>query len=352
MAHPHAGTACRANGRNRASARVTRGKARCGARLRARAPRAFTLVELLVVIAIIALLIGLLLPAVQSSREAARRTQCGEKVRQLGLALQSHHSTRGTLPPGRTATSISGQAFLLPFMEQAELFSMVNPSLAWNHASHAAVAASRVPGFVCPSDPAAAVPSTFAPNNYRLNQGSGILWGNPPTSSSDPNFGYPAPNGPFFLDSKVRLRDVTDGTSHTAAVSEHDSGDFNNGLATDRTDTFWPQTNPTTADEAVLQCRGIDIANLSFQRFSDVGAPWLYGHHSTTVYFHAGPPNGRSCMFPPGRISTTAQSSHPGGVMLGMCDGSTRFVNDRVDITVWRGLGSTGGAELVSGAFQ
>ncbi|MFM7043313.1 MAG: DUF1559 domain-containing protein, partial [Planctomycetaceae bacterium] len=151
--------------------------------------------------------------------------------------------------------------------------------------------------------------------------------------------------------SKVRYQDVSDGTSHTAAVSEHDAGDFNNGLPTDRTDTFWPQTSPTTADEAMQQCRGINITNLSFQRFSDVGAPWLYGYHSTTIYFHSLPPNGRSCMFPPGRIATTAQSSHPGGVMLGLCDGSTRFVNDRVDITAWRGLGSTGGAEVVSGAF-
>jgi len=347
MADPHPGTARRVEKRNRVPARVTR----TGAGLHDRAPRAFTLVELLVVIAIIAVLIGLLLPAVQSSREAARRTQCAEKVRQVCLALQNHHSTKGNLPPGRTATSISGQAFLLPYMEQADLFDRVNPALAWNHASHTAVAATRVPAFVCPSDPAAAVPSTFAPNNYRLNQGSGILWGNPPTSSSDPNFGYPMPNGPFFLDSKVRYQDVSDGTSHTAAVSEHDAGDFNNGLPTDRTDTFWPQTSPTTADEAMQQCRGINITNLSFQRFSDVGAPWLYGYHSTTIYFHSLPPNGRSCMFPPGRIATTAQSSHPGGVMLGMCDGSTRFVNDRVDITAWRGLGSTGGAEVVSGAF-
>jgi len=347
MADPHPGTARRLDRRNRAPARVTR----TGAGLHDRVPRAFTLVELLVVIAIIAVLIGLLLPAVQSSRETARRTQCAEKVRQVCLALQNHHSTKGNLPPGRTATSISGQAFLLPYMEQADLFDRVNPALAWNHASHAAVAATRVPAFVCPSDPAAAVPSTFALNNYRLNQGSGILWGNPPTSSSDPNFGYPMPNGPFFLDSKVRYQDVSDGTSHTAAVSEHDAGDFNNGLPTDRTDTFWPQTNPTTADEAMQQCRGINITNLSFQRFSDVGAPWLYGYHSTTIYFHSLPPNGRSCMFPPGRIATTAQSSHPGGVMLGMCDGSTRFVNERVDITAWRGLGSTDGAELVSGAF-
>ncbi|MFM7519643.1 MAG: DUF1559 domain-containing protein [Planctomycetota bacterium] len=308
----------------------------------------FTLVELLVVIAIIGTLVGLLLPAVQAAREAARRSQCGNNVRQISLALQNHHSARGALPTGRTASGVSGQAFLLPYMEQMSLFQLVDPAKAWNDPAHAAAAAARVSNFICPSDPATFLPGSYGQNNYRLNQGSGILWGNPPTASSDPNFGMPAPNGPFFLDSKIRFKDVTDGTSRTAAVSEHDVGDFNNGLATVRTDTFWPQTTPATADDAVSQCRAFDPTNLSFQRFSNVGGPWLYGYHSTSIYFHAGPPNSRSCMFPPGRIMTTAQSSHPGGVVLGMCDASTRFVADGVDLAVWRAVGSRDGAEVAN----
>jgi hypothetical protein len=234
-------------------------------------------------------------------------------------------------------------------MEETRLFQLVDLTTAWNDPANAAAAAARVPAFICPSDPAAALPAGAGQNNYRLNQGSGILWGNPPTASSDPNFGMPAPNGPFFLDSKLRFKDVTDGTTRTALVSEHDVGDFNNGLATVRTDTLWPQTNPTTADEAVAQCAAIDASNLAFQRFSDVGGPWLYGYHSTSLYFHSAPPNARSCMFPPGRIMTTAQSSHPGGVMMALCDASVRFVADNVALAIWRGVGSRDGGEVVTG---
>jgi prepilin-type N-terminal cleavage/methylation domain-containing protein len=311
--------------------------------------RAFTLVELLVVIAIIGTLVGLLLPAVQAAREAARRSQCANNVKQLGLGLQSHHGARGSLPAGRNAVGISGQTFLLPFIEQTTTFQLVDPTRPWNDPLHTAVAAIKVPTFTCPSDPATYLPGSYGQNNYRFNQGSGLLWGNAPTASSDPNFRIPPPDGVFFLDSRVRMQDMRDGTSHTAAISEHDVGDFNNGLSTPRTDTYWPQTNPTTTDEAIQQCQAIDASNLSFQRFSNIGGPWLYGYHSTTIYFHSTLPNTRSCMFPPGRIMTSAQSSHSGGVMLGMCDASVRFVSDGVDLAIWRGLGTKDGGEIVSG---
>ena len=307
----------------------------------------FTLVELLVVIAIIGTLIGLLLPAVQSAREAARRSQCSSNIKQFGVALQSYHGAKRSFPPGRNALSHSTHSFLLPFMEHETIEARIDKTKAWNDPANAAVAAMDVGTFTCPSDPARYKPSIYAATNYRANQGSGILWGNPPTVSSDPNFGMPAPNGVFYLDSRVKFSDIDDGTSQTAAFSEHDLGDFNNG-ASNLTDTFWPQTNPANADEAVTQCNAIDPSNLAFQRFSNIGAPWLYGYHSTTIYFHSQTPNQRSCMFPPGRIMTAAQSSHPSGVMIGMCDASTRFIRDGVDLGIWRAIGSRDGGESAS----
>jgi prepilin-type N-terminal cleavage/methylation domain-containing protein/prepilin-type processing-associated H-X9-DG protein len=307
----------------------------------------FTLVELLVVIAIIGTLVGLLLPAVQAAREAGRRTQCASNIRQLATALQTYASARRSFPTGRTATSISTHAFLLPSMEQADAFAKIDPTKAWNDPFHTAVAAWPVPSFRCPSDPAPALPATYAGTNYRFNQGSGILWANPPTDSSDPNYGMPAPDGVFFLDSRVRPQDITDGMSSTAAISEHGIGDFDNAVAS-RNDTFWPTTIPATPAVAMQQCEGIDPTNLAFQRFSNVGGPWLYGYHSTTIYFHVSPPNQRSCMFPPGRIMTTAKSSHAGGVNLAMCDASVRFVANAVDVGVWRAIGSRNQGESIA----
>jgi prepilin-type N-terminal cleavage/methylation domain-containing protein/prepilin-type processing-associated H-X9-DG protein len=300
--------------------------------------RAFTLVELLVVIAIIGVLVALLLPAVQAAREAARRSQCSNNLKQFGLALHNYHDTFSCFPAGRTSRELSTHAALLPFMEQTNVQNLINFSARWNHASNDAARGTFIAIFNCPSDPQTNMPIGWAGTSYRANQGSGLLWGNPPTSSSDPNYGYPAPNGVFYLNSFRRMADLLDGTSQTAAFSEHPKGDFNNGQSSP-TDTFWPRTNPTTADEAYAQCEALNPNDLSLQRVSDVGAPWLQGYHSTTVYFHVGPPNSRSCMYPPGRIGTSAASQHPGGVMVALCDGSVRFVSESINLQTWRDLG-------------
>jgi prepilin-type N-terminal cleavage/methylation domain-containing protein len=313
-----------------------------------RARPGFTLVELLVVIAIIGTLVGLLLPAVQAAREAARRSSCGNNVRQLGIGLQNQVATRRALPAGRNALGLSAFTAILPAIEQSTLLPKLDPGKAWNDPFHAEAAAASIPTLRCPSDAATFLPGTLGGTNYRFNQGTGILWGNPPTDPADPNYGFPAPDGVFFLDSRIRIQDITDGTSHTAAISEHVIGDFSNAMSS-RGDTFWPQTNPTTADQAMQQCAAIDPANLSYQRFSNIGGPWIYGYHSTSIYFHVAPPNHRSCMYPPGRIMTTAKSNHPGGVVLGMCDAAVRFVADDVDLAVWRAVGSRAGGETIAG---
>ncbi len=314
--------------------------------------RGFTLVELLVVIAIIGILVGLLLPAVQSAREAARRMQCSNNLKQFGLAIHNYESTNKRLPAGRSPSGLSTHAQLLPYMEQNNAYNMVDFNVAWNHVSNTSALAVNIPTFTCPSDPVSTVPVGWAGTNYRSNQGSGILNALAPSLSSDPNYGYPNPNGPFIPSTYLRMASVTDGLSNTAAFSEHGKGDFSNAISTPM-DTFWPQTNPTTPDEAVRDCKAINPLDLQFQRNSNVGAPWLQGSHTTSNYFHVAPPQSRSCMFPPGRISTTAKSYHTGGVQVARCDGSVTFVGQSIDLAVWRAFGSCNNGEVLSaGAFE
>lgn len=304
----------------------------------------FTLVELLVVIAIIGILVGLLLPAVQSAREAVRRIQCGNNLKQLGLALHNYESTHRRFPAGRNQLRHSALSSLLPYIEQSQVESLIDWNVSWNHVKNAQASAISISTFNCPSDPVTALPVGWGGTSYRSNQGSGLLWGLPPSNPADPNFGVPAPNGTLIPDTYLRFGDITDGTSNTAAFSEHGKGDFSNAVATP-TDTFWPMTHPKSVDEAVRDCNAIDTSDLRFQRVSDVGAPWMHGYHSTTAYFHVGPPQGRSCMFPPGLIATSAQSYHSNGVNVARCDGSVGIVTSNVDLSIWRSLGTRNGSD-------
>jgi prepilin-type N-terminal cleavage/methylation domain-containing protein/prepilin-type processing-associated H-X9-DG protein len=309
----------------------------------------FTLIELLVVIAIIAVLIGLLVPAIQKVREAANRMTCSNNLKQMALALQSYHGAQGAFPAGRDALSLSTHSYLLPYLEQDAVFKQIDFTQSWNAAANNNPKAMVIKTFLCPSDSFNAIPAGWAGNNYRVSQGSGILWGLPPTLNSDPNFGMPAPNGPFYLNSKTRFADILDGSSNTAALSEHRKGDYNNGISS-VSDTFYlgqvKGLYPATADEAQTIADSLDTKNLLYQGMSDVGAPWLYGYHSTTVYFHSTRPFSNSCMYPPGRIATTADSNHTGGVNVAMCDGSLRFVSQSISLATWRAMGSATGGEV------
>ncbi len=310
---------------------------------------AFTLVELLVVIAIIGILVSLLLPAVQAAREAARRMQCSNNLKQLGLATHNYLSAHSRLPLCLNGTSkpLSVHAYLLPFMEQTALYNQVDFKTSWNSPTNVVAMGTSVPTFNCPSEPNSTLPVGRAATNYRANQGSQLLYGKPPTDSSDTNYGMPAPNGVFISDKSLKAAEITDGLSNTAAFSEHPLADYNNA-AVSKFDTFRPGTYPATPDDAVQQCKAVDITNLAKQGVSDVGAPWLQAYHSTTQYFHVTGPNSRSCMYPPGRISTTAASYHTGGVMVTMCDGSVDFFSDSIELAIWRAVGSRNGAEVVS----
>ena len=310
--------------------------------------RGFTLIELLVVIAIISVLVALLLPAVQQAREAARRASCKSNLKQLGLAMHNYLGTYNTFPlcGSSVPNQMSVFTYLLPELEQSNIYNQINFNVIYSDPSNALPLATKLPVLLCPSDSSDAVPAGWAGTNYRASQGSQIANSQPPTVVGQTNFGMPAPDGVFVPYKAIRIAEVRDGTSTTACFSEHPIGDFNNSISSP-TDTFRPGTYPATPDEAILFCAAADPANLAQQGVSNVGAPWMYSYHSTTQYFHVAPPNARSCMFPPQRISTTAMSRHTGGVHVTMCDGSTRFVNTSIDLPTWRALGSRAGGEVL-----
>ncbi|HYO25405.1 MAG TPA: DUF1559 domain-containing protein [Lacipirellulaceae bacterium] len=208
------------------------GPHRSGAAMR----RAFTLVELLVVIAIIGVLVALLLPAIQAAREAARRSQCSNNLKQLGLAVQMHHDAKKAYPPARNATdtkSVSWAYYCLPYMEQQAIFQAYQKSLDDFDDKNAATFRTPVPTFFCPSrrSPAAdrdfdnndaptMKPAAAAGGDYAANAGDDF---NPLESSDGPrnpaNFDSNEA-GPIYTQSKINERHVSDGLSNTIAIGE------------------------------------------------------------------------------------------------------------------------------------
>ena len=182
--------------------------------------RGFTLIELLVVIAIISVLVALLLPAVQAAREAARRTQCRNNLRQIGLALHNYESTHSVFPPGTLGFPkvFSAFAHMLPYVEQENLQNLVNFKdnplpfglPAPDGATNDAAAKSKIPFFLCPSDRDAVSGNTYGAINYAACVGSGeVDEGNPAVG-----------DGVIYAQSKTKFRDITDGTINTVAFSE------------------------------------------------------------------------------------------------------------------------------------
>ncbi len=305
---------------------------------------AFTLIELLVVIAIIAILIGLLLPAVQKVREAAARAKCQNNLKQMGLGLHNHLSAFDGFPSAQTPVNgFSMHTQLLPYIEQDNLFRSVNLALPITDAANATARSTPVSMYLCPSDPVQSLPAGLAGNNYRINSGVSIV----NTFPSTANATLPAPNGGFWSTEQFRIADFTDGTSSTAAISEHVKGDYSNAIVSPNGDTFQPGTYPATPDEALAQCLAIDINDLSKQGNSNAGDYWMSNTHTSTRYYHAFPAGSRGCMFPPQRIATTANSAHNNIVNVLMFDGSVRVVPYSTSLTAWRALGTRNGGEVV-----
>ncbi len=312
--------------------------------------RGFTLIELLVVIAIIAVLIALLLPAVQAAREAARRMQCTNNLKQIGLACQNYANAVGALPAAEmvyNATSLSALSNLLPYMEQTNIFNSINFSFTYNTATNNVLQNltaqnTRINTFICPSDVADPHPEFGGQTNYMANMGSWIVW----MSASGPNATLAPPNGVFYGNSATKFADITDGLSNTTFFSERILADFNPAVVSPIADVFFSPAQPTTVPDAIAACLAINIYDPASAFPLFMGAPWINGQH---VFLHVTTPDTRSCgFFSALRACMPPSSRHPGGVNTMLGDGSVRFIKDTINQQAWWALGTRAGGEILS----
>ncbi len=320
--------------------------------------RGFTLIELLVVIAIIAVLIALLLPAVQQAREAARRSQCKNNLKQIGLSMHNYHDVYNMFPLGACARpgpsfgidiSIGAFASILPYLDQANLKALYNDSKPWEQQT-SAVATTIVPVYVCPSSigpsvdanpilAAYPIGSQIATTNYLLSKGATKEWCFAPSGTTV---------GMFDINLKCGFRDITDGSSNTLCVGEGSTGGLwkvANGSAPTvavttnaRVQQGWiaPQPNP-------LAAKGLSGTTTA-------------GNWGTTVYRINQNPiietlyndaDLGSCAPNANDYTSNFRSQHTGGCQFLLGDGSVRLISENIDGVVYNNLGGKADGQVV-----
>jgi prepilin-type N-terminal cleavage/methylation domain-containing protein/prepilin-type processing-associated H-X9-DG protein len=371
----------------------------------------FTLIELLVVIAIIAVLIALLLPAVQSAREAARRIQCTNNLKQIGLAMHNYHTALGAFPMGSSiapqlnspglAQSIwsawSAQALMLGYLEQSPLYNACNFSWAVldgsNFSGNANVAGAsdcnqtilytNISSFMCPSDPNVGLKQNN--NSYAASYGAtttGLYnWTAGPGGSFTMGESAADSTGLFTIGKSYGIQNATDGSSNTVAFSEALVGDANGSEFAGNT------TNPsryrgnyitgavTTAAGAEkmlninanpkLILQSLNDCALAFNTSltaiqDDRGFRWCIGTTGWTMFNTVQVPNdsqyrnggcrdgGTPGQFPNDGFSYGASSAHPGGANVLFGDGSVKFIKSSISYPTWWALGTKDGGEVIS----
>ena len=319
---------------------------------------AFTLIELLVVVAIIAILIALLLPAVQQVREAARRTQCRNNMKQIGLALHNYLDVYRAFPPAfcttsqqnanATAASWSAQARILPFLEFGNAYRDIQLDLDWHDQVDSGVTFLRISSYICPSEPndqhrTRNGRAYVSPTNYCFNLGEWFVY-DPVTH----NIG----NGAIGVNSRTQPRDFLDGLSNTLFVSE--------------VRAYQPYVRNTADPGAALPADHAALTNLAGQFKTTGHTVWPDGRVHHTGFTTTFPPNFNVPLVHDGEefdidftsrqegksgtqktfAAITSRSYHAGSVNVTLADGSVKSINNSIDLNVWRALGSRAGGEF------
>ena len=350
--------------------------------------RGFTLIELLVVIAIIAVLIALLLPAVQSAREAARRTQCVNNLKQIGLAIHNYHDVHGSFPMGASygwvttsppyftaKQNLSAHVAMLPFLELGTIYNAFNHNWGCEDASgtipyqiQRTAQTTQVRAFLCPSDPFSGKPNnngTFNTNNYYGCVGTSTWFTAQSTSAAA--LANTASTGYFSWQKTYSLRDVTDGSTNTIAFSEAIVGNPTQQFRQKNIGLNSVSSIPAGAllldasSNPPLTLQGIALCTAAWQGGTGKldkqrGQNWAHGAMAFTMFNTVVVPNDTQNEWThcsntgSGSLSTysNADSWHPGGVNTTMGDGSVKFIKNSINQRIWWALGTRGNGEVIS----